>query len=307
MRCTTGIDIFCSSSPWIISHKRAFHPQKPTIIHRFDGGFSVFRRQRLGSHGLVFLPLEDSWCFASPIVGDRPDQVVHELSRYLYLDEPHWDTLFLPGISEQSPLWLAAIQDFGAFARIFQGRATARRVADLSGGLDGFWANRSRKFRGNLRRDSREVAAVGPRFRYFREPMSRPRAGAFFQRLMRIEARGWKGRRGEGVNQGPMCDFYRRMLAVLGPRGQYRAVTVSIADREVGYILGGVLDSGYRGFQFSFDSDYSKLALGNLLQLHMIENLCAEGATRYDLGMEADYKRHWGELLIETTSLLVRR
>jgi len=63
----------------------------------------------------------------------------------------------------------------------------------------------------------------------------------------------------------------------------------------------------YRGLQFSYDDDTSKLGIGGLLQYHQIAELCADGVGRYDLGTEMDYKRRWAEETLATEMLVIVR
>jgi CelD/BcsL family acetyltransferase involved in cellulose biosynthesis len=101
--------------------------------------------------------------------------------------------------------------------------------------------------------------------------------------------------------------FYARMLPRLCALGQQRTMFARHAGRDVGYILGAVLDGEYRGLQFSYDDDLARLGLGGLLQYQQIAALCDEGVLRYDLGTEMDYKRRWAEATLETEMLVLVR
>ena len=180
------------------------------------------------------------------------------------------------------------------------------RSASLEGGLDGFLARRTSKFRNNLRRDQRAVADLDITFTHWDGIMSSEAADALFLRMMEVEARSWKGLQEQGVNEGGMFLFYREMLKMLGPVGQLRAIMACKGGRDVGYIFGAVMGKTYRGLQFSFLDNYSRLGLGNVLQLEMIKRLCLEGIDRYDLGTEMEYKSRWAEIGFETASIVVR-
>jgi CelD/BcsL family acetyltransferase involved in cellulose biosynthesis len=104
-----------------------------------------------------------------------------------------------------------------------------------------------------------------------------------------------------------MQGFYAKMLPRLCALGQQRAMFATLDGRDIGYILGAVLDGEYRGLQFSYDDDDSALGIGGLLQYQQIAALCEEGVLRYDLGTEMDYKRRWAELTLETEMLVVVR
>jgi CelD/BcsL family acetyltransferase involved in cellulose biosynthesis len=89
--------------------------------------------------------------------------------------------------------------------------------------------------------------------------------------------------------------------------GRGAAARLLFARREgtdLAYILGGVLGYTYRGLQFSFSQDHKRLSLGNLCQYHQIARLCEEGIDLYDLGVDVEYKRRWGETRRDTVTLV---
>src|SRR5690349_3972971 len=104
-----------------------------------------------------------------------------------------------------------------------------------------------------------------------------------------------------------MRAFYAAMLPRLCTLGQQRTIFARYGERDVGYILGAVMAGEYRGLQFSYHDDFSKLGIGGLLQYQQVVELCGEGVGRYDLGTEMDYKRRWAEEIMETEMLVLVR
>jgi CelD/BcsL family acetyltransferase involved in cellulose biosynthesis len=127
-----------------------------------------------------------------------------------------------------------------------------------------------------------------------------------YARALAIERDTWKTASGNGVDHGPMRDFYARMLPRLAERGELRALFATRDGVDLGYLYGGVVGGLFRGLQFSFREDARALGLGNVLQAEMLERLCAEGLDCYDLGAQSTYKRHWGEEGLVTIGLLAR-
>jgi len=78
------------------------------------------------------------------------------------------------------------------------------------------------------------------------------------------------------------------------------------SGEDLAYLFGGVSGDTFRGLQFAFAAGHEERSLGNVMQYRAIAALCEEeeGVARYDLGTVVDYKRHWGELLDETLSLI---
>ena len=302
---TSGIDIFCSSSAWVISAKTAFSKSRETLIYRSDAGYVVLSRKISRNNKISLLPLEASWCLACPLVGPDLSLLYSQFGACLRSGQLAWDRLFLAGMVERSWAWQNAVAAFEPHFRLFQGPVTVRLLADLSEGEDGFLARRSAKFRENIRRICRKADQGGFGYEFVADRLPAAREKVLFRRMMTIEARSWKGLAGEGVNRGAMRHFYRQILAHLSPAGGVRLLFLQVDGRDIGYIFGGVLNGVYRGFQFSFDEDFAHFSAGNLMQIEMIRRLCAEGVRWYDLGTDIPYKRNWGEQRLETTGIFV--
>jgi CelD/BcsL family acetyltransferase involved in cellulose biosynthesis len=215
----------------------------------------------------------------------------------------------LAGLVETSALFGALVSELKGRYRLGVGVVppTRRFRASLAGGVDGFLSRRSPTFRAGLRQAARKAAAAGVSF----EPVvlgNEADAANLYARLLAVESRSWKGLAGDGLTLPEMRAFYAEMLPRLARTGAIRA-HVGVRDgRDVAMIVGGVVDTPrglvYRGLQFSFDDAYRSLSLGNLAQLAQITALAAEGAALYDLGSEVEYKRRWGELCLETVTLV---
>jgi CelD/BcsL family acetyltransferase involved in cellulose biosynthesis len=176
---------------------------------------------------------------------------------------------------------------------------------DLSQGIDGYLARRSRNFRRSI---DRAMAAVRRAGLVLETVTGAPAdATSLFERLMSVERRSWKGQDGVGLALPEMEAFYRRMVARLCRRGGLVLTFARNDERDVGYILGALFDGSYRGLQFSYDDDLAAIGLGNALQRHTMEAVASTGITFYDLGAEVDYKYRWCDHVSETVTLVVRR
>lgn len=132
-------------------------------------------------------------------------------------------------------------------------------------------------------------------------------ARAVVARAAAVETRSWKGAEESGLAADDLRAFYESLCARLAARGRLRAIFAVRDGEDVGYILGGVRDGTYRGFQFSYDARLRRASIGSLLQLEQIAELSAEGVRSYDLGMDMPYKSHWADGTLETVSLFVMR
>ena len=172
-------------------------------------------------------------------------------------------------------------------------------MAGLESRIDGYWSRRSAKHRKNLTREQRRAAEHGIAFERV-SPSSLAEADHTYDRMAAVESRSWKGIGNCGMNESPSREFYREMIRMLSLTDEARVVFARRGDQDIGFIFGGLLDTIYRGQQFSFDDGYRQLSLGNLLQMEQVRWLCAEGATRYDMGPSRgpsmEYKRNWTEM-----------
>ena len=299
---TPGIDRFCSRSAWIAPFQRAFGAEREPCLFQAGEAFAALARVTWpdGRRGLE--PLENMWSFACPLVGPGAPHLLADLTR---AGGPlAGEMLWLAGLPPQRGALHALLEPLaGAFAARIADR-TERCVASLAGGIDGFLARRSRAFRRNLRAARRRAVERGLRFERIR--VAPEQLDALYARVLAIERRAWKALAGNGADRGPMAEFYRAMWSRLAERGALRlVVAVDASGRDVGYVHGGELERRCRGLQFSFDEELRALGLGNLLQLELLEWLCADGFETYDLGSRSAYKERWAESLEATLALLV--
>lgn len=300
---TPEIDRFCSSSSWVLPARSAFAPDaRPAVMHA-EGRVVALMVVPMSDGRGAAVPLEAGWGLAAPFAGADPEAVV-DLLEALWTDpaEPI-HALFLSGLAMGGQWFDAVARRFSRGHRLGIGQDTVRRRARLDGGFDGFMARRSAKFRANLRRAHRKASAHG----FTCERHTRGPLAEIYGRIIDIERRSWKGRSGNGIDNGGMHAFYEQILTRLIERDAMRAVLITRDGEDVAYCFGGLFEGTYRGMQVSFDNDYGDYALGNLAQRAMVEWLCEDGLEVYDLGSDMDYKARWGEETVETTTLVVMR
>jgi hypothetical protein len=302
---TPGIDRFCSSSAWVLAANTALMPPRAPFAYRGKAGYFA-AAQGVHPAGFPYIePLELAWGLASPIAGADSRALCEEIIGVLFARRD-WRLAIFAGLAEPGPQRKALDRLLPPTWEQRLGKPTVRHVASLEGGIDGFLSRRSREMRKSIRKSLRAADANGLTFEDVRVT-SADGAADLYARIQAVEAHSWKSRDGVGIADGPMRDFYAHMLPRLCALGQQRTIFARAGERDVGYILGAVQDGEYRGLQFSYDDDLSKLGVGTLLQYHQIERLCGQGVTRYDLGTSMDYKLRWAEEIMETEMLVLVR
>jgi Acetyltransferase (GNAT) domain len=296
---SAGLDPWSSGSDWSFSAHQTWGTG-PELIGRSDDGWAAFGRvQTEDARALV--GLDPVWAFASPIVGRNSARLAMDVADLVESDLD-WDLVFLSGLVEGSLLDDACIGGFGRHHQLFVGPTTPRLVADVSD-YEKWWARRGDKFRRNVRRATRAADDAGLTI----EVADLMTAAALMDRLLTIESNSWKGLEDSGLLGGEMAGFYARMTSGLREGGNVRAAIAVRDGVDVGYILGAVRGDTYRGLQVSFVAGFESFSIGHLLQHHEVKRVCAAGLTRYDLGMDIEYKHRWSDFTEETRTIVVRR
>ncbi len=296
-------DRFCASSAWILSARRAFSPDATPFVLETEHGWSPLMTTTTVL-GRTVVPLEASWGLASPLVGPDAVRSARALLDAVLARREDWDALFLSGLTSHSPSFTLLVSGLARRCRLGMGRGIVRRVASLEGGLDGYLGRRSAHFRKNARRLQRR--AEGGVVIRRQAPTDPAEALRLYARA--VESQSWKGQDGHGIADPLMAAFYAEMVPRLARHGRVRFTFGLDAEtgEDVGFVLGGVFEGGYRGLQLSFAERARELGLGNLMQLATLEGLAEEGVATYDLGMDMPYKLAWAEGTVETVPLVAR-
>ena len=307
---TPDIDLFCSTSMWILPAHEAFGPAHVAFIERTAGGYIALAHTTVVDEHKnrirILQPLELSWGFPSPLIGPEPLALAEDLSRLL-LRSNDWDMAALGGIVPDTMTYETLRETLGRNFRLYRGETTRRYRARLESGFEAYMERRSRDFRKNARRGFAKAQNAGIRFVAAPQSASAADADALYDRLLAVDDRSWKGQEGVGLNASAMAVHYRGITRRLAQRGALRLWFAEHHGRDVGYVLGGVFAKTYRGLQFAYDNDYAAYGLGNLAQLTTLEAVAAEGVAIYDLGSDVPYKARWGEEIFETVTILVTR
>jgi hypothetical protein len=298
---TPAVDAFCSSSAWVLPAQAAFSPGAHPFAAREGDAWVLMMRVPVRTGSWAAVPLEAGWGLAAPLLGPDPTRSAELLWLMCETTTEPLQALFVSGIQRDGPHWAALLKRFGSTHRMGLGEACPRRAASLAGGYEGWLSRRSARFRANLRRAQR--AGEAARVTFERHEGGPP--DALFDRIVDIESRSWKGVAGEGINDGPPRDFYRRMIRRLSALGALRVVFATRDGADLGYVFGGLMGHTYRGLQVSFDDAHRALSLGNLAQAEMIRWLCEDAFEVYDLGTDMEYKVRWAEPGLGTVTLVL--
>ncbi|MEM7326294.1 MAG: GNAT family N-acetyltransferase [Actinomycetota bacterium] len=313
---TPGVDPWCSGPDWSIPVASAFAPEADRLLLTNPGrtDFALFSVYETAESIPLVSGLEPLWGFGSPVVGPSTlagdGRSIADAAARALAARPDWQVLYLPGlpmITPESPpdhrrFAVGVAGALGNLGRLRLSEGITRQVADIGRGHEAWLADRSPRFRRNLRRATAQAKDAGL------EMVDAANDPNLFDRIMAIEHRSWKGLEGSGIAAPEMRTMYRLMIKRLRSRNRLHATIARRDGTDVGYIVGGVRGRRYRGLQISYTQNAAPLSVGNLLQLHqLIELDRLDLADVYDLGMDIDYKRRWADRAETSLALIIDR
>jgi hypothetical protein len=301
-------DPFCCRTEWQLTYHEVMAPRRELVVREVPGSVVALARLNNPQSGPVLVPVESGWLFGCPLLGPDAVELLGELIAEAGSRSPSLSNLpavVISGVEPRGSLHRKLVARLGSRFDFRRTRSSIICGASLEGGLDGFLARRSATHRRGLRKQARRAAGSGISFERH-VPVSERDARVVYARMLAVEASSWKGIGHCGMTVQPPRDYYDRMLRRLAISGSARVMFARHEGRDIGFIFGALCGNVYRGQQFSYADDCKNASIGNLLQLEQVRWLCDEGAIRYDLGPQMDYKRHWTERRTLITTLALR-
>lgn len=178
-------------------------------------------------------------------------------------------------------------------------------VLPAEGGMDALRARLGAKFRQNLRRRRRRLAEGG-QISFHRFDRADPE---WLQRFYRLEASGWKGRRGTAIAADPRTRaFYDGVARLAAGRG-WLALYALLRDGEpVAMHFGLVYRDRYYLPKPAYDERLSPCSPGQLLVEDVLSDCIERGISVFDfLGPQMDWKMDWTDRVLPHRWLFVHQ
>jgi len=310
LRCDQT-DPFCCMPSWQLAFHDAFGPKRRLLVAEAEGSVVAFAEGLVSEEEIFVTPLEPSWFFGCPLLGDAAPSLFAEVMNFFAQTyAPRFPKVLIGGLGPGLEYVQNLLNKTGMTLQAHLVKAGIQGAASLEGGLDGFLSRRSANLRRNLKRAAKKAAEQGICFERVL-PTTADHARQTYARMIAIERTSWKGLDHCGMAEPVICDFYANLLERLAPENGARVIFARRDDKDVGFIFGGLAGQIYRGQQFSYTQDWQALSLGNLMQVEKIRWLCEEGVQRYDMGPldgpKMGYKTHWTEKALPIRTWLVEK
>jgi CelD/BcsL family acetyltransferase involved in cellulose biosynthesis len=262
----------------------------------------TLRRQwtRLGPLRVVGYPLDDWGTFFGPI-GPNPTATLVAGLGHVARNPRDWDLVELR--------WVDPDLDAGRTPAAFRAHALAAlgqpysqsAEVDLAAGWDAYWASRTSRWRNNVRRNERLLAARGPVEHLRYRPAGAAEGDAdprwdLLEACLGVAAASWQSgsTTGTTLTHATIAPLVRDAHAAAVRAGGLDLNLLLVAGRPAAFNYAFHYRGHVFGLRTGYDPELAACGPGTVLQARMIEDSCRRGDRTYDLG--ADYlecKRPW--------------
>lgn len=225
---------------------------------------------------------------------ERPDAVAALWSHLRA--QGRFDVLLIPDVPEdgraRSLLALARADGW----RVAEWESMRTPYVPLDGGYDAVAGRTDAKFRQNLRRRARKLAARG------RVEVQRCSGGPDLEALLEeglaLEQAGWKGRGGTAVAQDPAArGFYAEWARQAALDGRLSLYFLRLSGETVAFQFGVEEGGVYYLPKTAYREDHADCSPGQLLLDAVLRDACQRSLRRFDfLGPPMPWKRDWTSL-----------
>jgi CelD/BcsL family acetyltransferase involved in cellulose biosynthesis len=310
---TPGASFF-QTLDWLEAYWRHFgqgQQLRVLLVHAAGGPVGILplvvrrERTRLGPIRVLTYPLDEWGSFYGPI-GPNPTATLLAGLGHIARAPRDWAILDLA--------WLHPHLDAGRSPRAMacKGLSPHQRVGqptaqiDLSGSWDDYWASRTSRWRNNVRRAEKQLAARG-RIDYVRY---RP-AGAvlgdddprwdLYEACLTVAGSSWQARSTTGttMTHAPICEFLRDAHAAAARAGCLDLNLLLLDGAPVAFNYAYHLGGHVFGLRTGYDAT-AREGAGSVLQYRMIQDSFDRGDRSYDLGSGyLECKRPWLTRLVD--------
>jgi CelD/BcsL family acetyltransferase involved in cellulose biosynthesis len=258
-------------------------------------------RTRLGRLRMLTYPLDDWGVFYGPI-GPQPAACLTAALAHLRARPRDWDLISLRWVHRD-----AHDQGRSERAMRFVGWRPQEEIGhhapaiDLRGGWEAYWSSRGHRWRGNVNRSERKLAAAGgiEYVRYRPEGAARgdgdPRWD-LFDACRHIAQQSWQGSSPSGttLSHASVEHFLRDAHQTAAHAGGLDLNLLYVAGRPAAFAYNYHYHGHLYGLRMGYDPVVTRDGAGTVLWRKMIEDSFARGDHTFDLGPDSlEVKKAW--------------
>jgi CelD/BcsL family acetyltransferase involved in cellulose biosynthesis len=285
---------------WILPWLRAFGTGKPEAItvRRGDELAAVLPMQRKRGR------LSSAANWHSPVFGPL---IADEDARDILLDglfgagRPSVELSLLHGETDLLAHIDRSARDAGRM--VVERPISACPVVDLAGCFEDYEHRLSRNRRRSLRRGRRALEALGNLTFEVHDGLDG--LDSELEEMFRVEASGWKGRRGSAIaSRAETARFYSDVAHWAADRGWLRLSSLRLDGRAIACDYTIEFQGSWYSLKSGYDEDYRACGPGALLLREQLRHCFDSGASRLELlGTEDSFKLSWTDRSCERTRM----
>ncbi|MBN2020386.1 MAG: GNAT family N-acetyltransferase [Sedimentisphaerales bacterium] len=237
-------------------------------------------------------------------------EMTEELSAFLLselqkkLKEKEFDVFFFNHLRTDSVLYGLSKSKPGFLCRTHFPKIEIHRNMIVPDSMDSFYAARSKKHRGNLKRILRDIDSAYPgkiRVATYKGGEDLEKGIAAAAQISRMT---YQHALAAGFEDNELT---RVLTATAAGKGWVRLSVLYVGEKPCSFQLGLVYNRTYFMSQIGFDPEFRNYSVGVVLFLKVLEQLCADSSVELiDFGFgDADYKSRFGSDSWEEASLYI--
>jgi len=306
---TRGASFF-QTREWLTRYWRHFAADQELLVFAVRDGRDwlgivplVVRQEetRLGPLRTLTYPLADWGSFYGPI-GPQPTATLIAVFQKLRRMRRQWDVIDLRCVDRHGPdagRVQATMRFAGLPAAYLPWKQTA--LVDLAEGWDAYFAERSGKFRNNVRRADKRLAQMGAVEFQRHRPAAATRGGGdpdwpLLNDVLDVAERSWQGKAGTGttLSSPSIVQFIIDCHADAARLGMLDVAALRLNGRVIAFGYNYHHQGQVFGLRSGYDPEFASAGAGTALLAEMFRDSAARGDTCFDLGPGSlEAKRPW--------------
>lgn len=249
---------------------------------------------RLGSVRVLGYPL-DNWGTSYGPIGPQPLETLVAALSWLRQGRRDWDILDLR--------WTAghlvnAVETALRRVGLSAVRETTGQLSwvDLTTGWDAYWASRSPKFRSNVRRCEKRLAARGSLAAIHCRPTAADPRWDVFDLCQHVAAASWQATatNGNTISDAAVRDFLREVHGAAAAQQATSMNLLTLDGKPIAFSYDYVFRNHVYGLRTGYDPAFAESSPGSVLLARSLQDGCRRGDLTVDLGeTPAAYKAKW--------------